>query len=54
VAAGIEHVVIGTAGGDRVTISGSGGPLVDTPLDHLTRTWRDRLPDALGAGTTQA
>ena len=53
-AAGIDHGVIGSAGGDRVTIGGPAGALVDTALDALTRTWRDRLPDALGAGTTQA
>ena len=31
---------------------GDGGFLMS--VQELTTTWRDRLPDALGAGTTQA
>jgi phosphoribosylformylglycinamidine synthase len=52
--AGVAHVVLGSVGGDRLTVSGAGGALVDVELGRLVDTWRDRLPDALGAGTTQA
>jgi phosphoribosylformylglycinamidine synthase len=53
--AGVPAVELGTAGGSSLTITGAdGSPLVDVPVDEVTRTWRDRLPDALGAGTTQA
>jgi phosphoribosylformylglycinamidine synthase len=48
-AAGVAAVELGTAGGDRVRI----GELVDLPLDDVVRAWRDRLPEALGAGTVQ-
>jgi phosphoribosylformylglycinamidine synthase II len=53
-AAGVPHAVIGSAGGDRFTIDGRPGTLVDASLRELTRTWSERLPEALGAGTTQA
>ncbi len=49
-AAGVSAVVLGSAGGDRVVI----GDLVDLAADEVITTWRDRLPVALGAGTTQA
>jgi phosphoribosylformylglycinamidine synthase len=45
--AGVRVAPIGTAGGDRVVVDG----LVDVPLAVLTSAWRDRLPEALGAGT---
>jgi hypothetical protein len=48
--AGVPVAVLGTAGGDRVTIA----ELVDLPAETVITTWRDRLPVALGAGTTQA
>ena len=47
--AGVPHARIGVATGDRVIVKG----LVDLPLDDVTTSWRDRLPAALGAGTTQ-
>ncbi len=53
-AAGVGAVRLGTAGGDRFTVGGPAGPLIDLALDDLTRSWRSRLPDALGEGTTQA
>ncbi len=54
-AASVPAVELGTAGGDRFTISTPGGAtLVEVTVAHLTATWRDRLPHALGAGTTQA
>jgi hypothetical protein len=40
---------IGVAGGDRLSIKG----LIDLPLADAIDTWRNRLPSALGAGTTQ-
>ena len=49
-AAGVAAVVLGVAGGDRLVIA----DLVDLPADEVITTWRDRLPVALGAGTTQA
>ncbi|MCU1499348.1 MAG: phosphoribosylformylglycinamidine synthase subunit [Acidimicrobiales bacterium] len=58
--AGVPSVVLGTAGGERVRIGPlesspeAPSPLVDVSVSELTTTWRDRLPDALGAGTTQA
>ena len=52
--AGVPHVVIGRSGGAHFTVAGPSGPLIDVDLDRLTTTWRDRLPEALGAGTTQA
>ncbi len=52
--AGIAAALLGTVGGDRFLVSGSAGVLVDVTVADLTATWRDRLPDALGTGTTQA
>ncbi len=48
-AAGVPAARIGTAGGDRLAITG----LVDLSVDEVVRTWRERLPEALGAGTVQ-
>ena len=54
-AAGVAVTELGAATGDRFTIADpSGATLVDFDLAELTTTWRDRLPSALGAGTTQA
>ena len=54
-AADVPSVVLGTAGGATFQVATADGTaLVDVPLDELTATWRNRLPDALGAGTTQA
>jgi len=36
-------------GGDRLSVKG----LFDLPLAEVTASWRDRLPVALGSGTTQ-
>ena len=47
--AGVPTARIGVAGGDRLTIKG----LLDLSLAEATSSWRDRLPSALGAGTTQ-
>jgi phosphoribosylformylglycinamidine synthase len=48
-AAGVAVTRLGVAGGDRFTVK----DLVDVPLGEVVGTWRDRLPDALGHGTTQ-
>jgi phosphoribosylformylglycinamidine synthase len=40
---------IGLATGDRLVVKG----MVDLSLAEATEAWRDRLPAALGAGTTQ-
>ena len=47
--ADVTFVELGTAGGDRLVVDG----LVDLRLSDATRTWRNRLPDALGQGVTQ-
>ena len=47
--AGVPHSRIGVATGDRLQVKG----LLDRALADATVTWRDRLPRALGAGTTQ-
>jgi len=47
--AGVALALLGTAGGDRLAIDG----LVDLGLDEASDVWRDRLPAAFGAGTTQ-
>ena len=47
--AGVPTARIGVAGGDRLIVKG----LLDVGLDEATTAWRDRLPNALGAGTTQ-
>jgi len=48
-AAGVPAQVVGDAGGDRLVI----GSLVDVDVDDVRRSWRERLPRALGAGTSQ-
>ncbi|MEO6629760.1 MAG: phosphoribosylformylglycinamidine synthase subunit PurL, partial [Aquihabitans sp.] len=53
--AGVPAVVLGSVGGDRLTIRGiDGEAFIDVGVDEATTTWRDRLPEALGTGTTQA
>jgi phosphoribosylformylglycinamidine synthase len=54
--AGVPAVVLGRAGGDRVRITTGheGHALIDLDLVEVTTAWRDRLPEALGTGTTQA
>ncbi len=39
---------LGTAGGDRLVVDG----LLDVALERAVTAWRDRIPAALGAGTT--
>ena len=51
--AGVAYVELGRAGGDRFRIDGNMGTVVDIGVKELTSTWQNRLPDALGAGTTQ-
>ena len=48
-AAGVPTSRIGAAGGDRLRIK----DLLDLPVDQVAGRWRDRLPEALGHGTTQ-
>ncbi len=48
-AVGVPAVVVGDAGGDRLTVEG----LVDVPLPAAVAAWRGRLPELLGHGTTQ-
>jgi len=54
--AGVRSVELGVAGGDRfhIATSPSGTLLIDVSVTKLTATWRNRIPEALGAGTTQA
>jgi phosphoribosylformylglycinamidine synthase len=47
--AGVPVERIGLATGDRLVVK----DLVDLPLTEAVSAWRDRLPAALGAGTTQ-
>jgi phosphoribosylformylglycinamidine synthase len=47
--AGVAVERIGVASGDRIAVKG----LVDLGLADARDAWRRRLPDALGAGTTQ-
>ncbi len=47
-AAGVPTVRLGVAGGDRLSVKG----LVDVPLADAVAAWRDRLPAALGSGST--
>ncbi len=49
-AADLPVTRLGVAGGDRFVVK----DLVDLALDDLVGAWRDRLPEALGAGTTQS
>ena len=48
-AAGVPTARIGVAGGERLSVKG----LFDIGLDEATNAWSDRIPSALGAGTTQ-
>ena len=48
-AAGVPVTVLGKAGGSHIAI----GRLVDVPLAVAVDSWRRRLPDLLGQGTTQ-
>jgi hypothetical protein len=48
-AAGVAVTRLGLATGARVVVKG----LVDVDLASTTTTWRRRLPDTLGQGTTQ-
>jgi phosphoribosylformylglycinamidine synthase len=48
--AGVPSARIGAAGGTRLSVK----DLVDVELDEAIAAWRDRLPEALGAGTVQA
>lgn len=56
--AGVPAVELGSAAGDRFLITRATDDvvavLVDMAVADLTAAWRDRLPDALGTGTTQA
>jgi phosphoribosylformylglycinamidine synthase II len=47
--AGVPVSALGTAGGDRLAVGG----LLDVAVHELLGAWRDRLPVALGTGTTQ-
>jgi phosphoribosylformylglycinamidine synthase len=47
--AGVHAERIGVAMGDRLTVKG----LFDLALAEAAEAWRDRLPVALGTGTTQ-
>lgn len=51
--ASVPASVLGVAGGDRFRLGGPEGVLIDLALDDLTRSWRSRLPDSLGEGTSQ-
>jgi phosphoribosylformylglycinamidine synthase len=53
VAAGVPAVLVGQAGGDRLTIGGGTWPVVDVSVAEATGAWRGRLPGLLGHGTTQ-
>jgi phosphoribosylformylglycinamidine synthase len=44
---GVSVTRIGAAGGDRLWVK----DLLDIPLEQAVTAWRDRLPEALGAGT---
>ena len=46
---GVPHARIGVAGGDRMVVK----DLLDVPLEQAVTEWRERLPSALGSGTTQ-
>jgi phosphoribosylformylglycinamidine synthase II len=46
---GVSHSRIGVAGGDRMAVKDH----FDVALADAVGTYRDRLPDALGSGTTQ-
>jgi phosphoribosylformylglycinamidine (FGAM) synthase-like enzyme len=46
---GVPSARIGEVGGRRLVVK----DLLDVALDDALLAWRDRLPEALGAGTTQ-
>ncbi|MGY6500070.1 MAG: phosphoribosylformylglycinamidine synthase subunit PurL [Acidimicrobiales bacterium] len=48
-AAQVPVTRLGLASGDRLVVK----DLLDVTLDEATTAWRDRLPTALGSGTTQ-
>jgi phosphoribosylformylglycinamidine (FGAM) synthase-like enzyme len=48
--AGVDGVLLGEAGGDRLIVERQ----LDIALDAAIAAWRDRIPDALGAGTAQS
>lgn len=48
-AGGVPFARVGLATGDRMTIKG----LLDVAVSDLDSSFRDRLPEALGSGTTQ-
>jgi phosphoribosylformylglycinamidine synthase len=47
--AGVAIAELGRAGGDRLVVDG----LLDVAVAEAAGAWSNRLPDALGAGTTQ-
>jgi phosphoribosylformylglycinamidine synthase len=47
--AGVDGLLLGEAGGDRLIVEEQ----FDLGLDDAIAAWRDRIPDALGAGTAQ-
>jgi hypothetical protein len=49
VAAGVAATLLGQAGGDRLVVDG----LLDVALEAAVTAWSERLPSALGHGTTQ-
>jgi phosphoribosylformylglycinamidine synthase len=51
VAAGVDGVLLGEAGGDRLVVDGPDA--IDIALDDAMTAWRSRIRDALGAGTAQ-
>lgn len=48
-AADVPFARVGLAHGDALRVKG----LVDLPIEQAATAWRDRLPEALGSGTTQ-
>ena len=46
---GVPHARIGVAGGERMVVK----DLLDVSLEQAATEWRERLPRALGSGTTQ-
>ncbi len=46
---GVAHSRIGAASGDRIVVK----DLLDIGLDEVTAAWRNRVPEAIGSGTTQ-
>ncbi len=46
---GVPHSRIGAAGGDRIAVK----DLLDVSLEDARTAWTERLPSAIGSGTTQ-